>query len=53
LKKHFSKDTDEKEIHVKQLLENMKGKEVPDHIMKVINEEIQRFMQMEKHHSEW
>ena len=25
---------------------------MPDHIMKVINEEINRFMSMEKHHSE-
>lgn len=30
----------------------MEGKAVPDHIMKVINEEIKRFLSMEKHHSE-
>ena len=28
------------------------GKIVPDHIMKVINEEIQKFIQMDKSHSE-
>jgi Lon-like ATP-dependent protease len=38
---------------VKQLLDNLKGKTVPDFVMKVINEEIQRFMHMEKHHSEF
>jgi Lon-like ATP-dependent protease len=34
-------------------MENLKGKIVPDYVMKVINEEVQRFAQMEKHHSEW
>mmetsp|Transcript_19194 Transcript_19194/g.29401 ORF Transcript_19194/g.29401 Transcript_19194/m.29401 type:complete len:203 (+) Transcript_19194:849-1457(+) len=53
LKSHFSKDTDEKQVQVKQLLDNLKDKTVPDQVMKVINEEIQRFMQMEKQHSEW
>jgi len=33
-------------------LKNLEGKTVPDHIMKVINEEINRFLSMEKHHSE-
>ena len=31
------------------MLANLEGKTVPDDVMKVINEEIQRFMQMEKH----
>lgn len=53
LKKHFSNDSDEKQNQVKELLANLEGKTVPDYVMKVINEEIQRFMQMEKHHSEW
>lgn len=30
----------------------LEGKVVPDHIMKVINEEVSKFLQMEKHHSE-
>jgi len=33
-------------------LKELEGKVVPEHILKVINEEIQRFLQMEKHHSE-
>ena len=35
------------------LMDNMEGKTVPEDVMKVINEEIQRFMQMEKTHSEF
>jgi hypothetical protein len=38
---------------VKILLDNLEGKTVPENIMKVIDEELKRFMQMEKHHSEW
>lgn len=34
------------------MLQELEGKVVPDHILKVINEEIQKFLQMEKHHSE-
>ena len=34
------------------MLKNLEGKTVPDHIMKVINEEIQRFIDMDKHNSE-
>ena len=37
---------------VKQLLQNLEGKIVPEHISKVIKEEVERFLQMEKHHSE-
>jgi ATP-dependent Lon protease len=37
---------------VKAFLKELEGKVVPEHILKVINEEIQRFLQMEKHHSE-
>lgn len=33
-------------------MKNLEGKVVPDHIMKIINEEIKRFLSMEKHHSE-
>lgn len=52
LKKHFTNEKDEKAETVKQLMQNLEGKEVPVHIMKVINEEVSRFLQMEKHHSE-
>ena len=33
-------------------MERLEGKEVPEHIMKVIDEEIKRFMQMDKMHME-
>ena len=53
MKKHFSSDSDEKQQQVKQLLDNLEGTTVPENIMKVIDEELKRFMSMEKHHSEW
>jgi len=34
------------------MLKNLEGKQVPDHIMNVIKEEIDRFLSMEKYHSE-
>ena len=37
---------------MQEFLKCLEGKAVPDHIMKVINEEIKRFLSMEKHHSE-
>jgi len=37
---------------VKALMAELEGKIVPEHVMKVINEEIQKFIQMEKNHSE-
>jgi hypothetical protein len=40
LKKHFTNEKDEKQETLKQLLKELEGKSVPDHIMKVINEEI-------------
>jgi ATP-dependent Lon protease len=52
LKKHFTNEKDEKQEQVKEFLRNLEGKVVPEHIMKTINEEIQRFLNMEKHHSE-
>jgi len=33
-------------------MQMLEGKEVPDHIMKVINEEMKRFASMDKHNSE-
>lgn len=52
LKRHFSKDKDEKQETVNAMLKNLEGKQVPDHIMTVIKEEIDRFLSMEKYHSE-
>jgi ATP-dependent Lon protease len=52
LKKHFTNEKDEKQETVKAMLKELEGKVVPEHILKVINEEIQRFLSMEKHHSE-
>jgi hypothetical protein len=40
LKKHFTNEKDEKQETVKELLANLKDKVVPEHIMKIINEEI-------------
>jgi len=34
-------------------MDNLKGKTVPEEVMKIINEEMQRFMQMEKNHGDW
>ena len=33
-------------------MDKLEGKEVPEHIMRVIDEEIKRFMQMDKMHME-
>jgi len=52
LKKHFTNEKDEKQEQVKEFLKNLEGKTVPEHIMKVIKEEMNRFLGMEKHHSE-
>ena len=40
LRKHFTNEKDDKQEQVKDMMKHLKGKEVPDHIMKVINEEI-------------
>lgn len=53
LKKQFSNDIDEKQQNIKNLMDNLKGKTVPEEVMKIINEEMQRFMQMEKNHGDW
>lgn len=44
LKKHFTNEKDEKQETVKALLGQLQDKVVPDHVMKVINEEVQRFL---------
>lgn len=44
LKRHFSSEKDEKQEQAQTFLKNLEGKIVPDHIMKIINEEINRFM---------
>ena len=52
LKKHFNKESDERQDVAKELLKRLEDRHVPDHIMKVINEEMQRFLQMDKNHQE-
>ena len=52
LKAYFNQEPDEKQQLVKQFLKDLEGKDVPEHIMKTINEEMQRFLQMEKMHGE-
>ena len=52
LKKAFDSEPDEKQEQLKAFMEKLEGKEVPEHIMKVIDEEIKRFMQMDKMHME-
>ena len=34
-------------------MDKLEGKEVPEHIMKVIDEELKRFSQLDKMHSEY
>lgn len=38
---------------MQQFMDDLKGKALPDHIMKVIDEELKRFMQMNKDSSEF
>ena len=52
LKRHFTNEKDEKQEQAKTFLKNLEGKTVPDHIIKIINEEMNRFLAMDKHHSE-
>ena len=52
LKSYFNQEPDEKQQQVKQFLKDLDGKEVPEHIMKTINEELQRFLQMDKNSGE-
>ena len=40
---HFTSESDEKQQMIRQLMENLKGKVVTEYVMKVINEEVQRF----------
>jgi Lon-like ATP-dependent protease len=53
LKENFNQGKDEKQEAAKTILDNLKDKVVPEHIMKVINEEMQRFIEMPKEHSEY
>ena len=39
-----NQEPDEKQQLVKQFLKDLEGKDVPEHIMKTINEEMQRFL---------
>lgn len=52
LKSFFNQEPDEKQQLVKQFMQDLEGKEVPEHIEKAISEEMQRFVQMDKHSSE-
>lgn len=52
LKSFFNQEPDEKQQLVKQFLKDLEGKTVPAHIEKVISEEMQRFLQMDKHSAE-
>lgn len=52
LKNMFEQDQDEKQIQIERFKKNLEGKIVPDHIMKIIKEEMERFMSMDKHSME-
>jgi ATP-dependent Lon protease len=52
LKNMFEQETDEKNIQIERFKKNLEGKIVPEHIMKIIKEEMERFMSMDKHSME-
>lgn len=52
LKHMFEQDQDEKLIQMERFNKNLEGKIVPDHIMKIIKEEMERFMSTDKHSME-
>jgi Lon-like ATP-dependent protease len=52
LKNFFDKEKDEKKIQIERFHKNLEGKTVPEHILKIINEEIERFNSMDKHSME-
>lgn len=52
LKNMFETDKDDKNIQMERFKKNLEGKIVPDHIMKVIKEEMERFLSMDKHSME-
>lgn len=53
LKQVFEAEPDEKKEQLKTFMDKLEGKEVPEHIMKVIDEELKRFSQLDKMHSEY
>lgn len=53
MKSHFSRGDGGQQAIVQKLLKNIEGKAVPDKVMKVIEEEMQRFTEMDKMHSEY
>ena len=52
MKAAFDNESDEKQKQLKHYMDKLEGKEVPEHIMQTIDEEIKRFMQMENNHHE-
>ena len=50
---HFNQGKDERQEAIKELMKNLEGKDVPDYVMKIINEEMNRFATLEKHHHDW
>jgi Lon-like ATP-dependent protease len=49
LKGMFETGKDDKNVQIERLKKNLEGKTVPEHIMKVITEEMERFMSTDKH----
>jgi Lon-like ATP-dependent protease len=52
LKSLFENDKDEKLIQLERFKKNLEGKKVPEHIMKIIKEEFERFASTDKHSME-
>ena len=52
MKSVFESEKDEKNIQVERFWKNLENKTVPEHIMKIITEEIDRFQSMDKHSME-
>jgi Lon-like ATP-dependent protease len=52
LKTMFESSKDEKNVQVERFKKNLEGKNVPEHIMSIITEEMDRYMSMDKHSME-
>lgn len=52
LKQHFTKKGDERMVQVEKFKKNLEGKIVPDHILKIVEEEINKYMMLDIGHSE-
>ena len=53
LKQYFVKGDGGQQAIVEKLMKSIEGKAIPDKVMKVIEEEMQRFMEMDKMHPEF